>query len=224
MKHKNISKILIALTFLFLFNIKLIALNNITTEKAGYGIDENINTEKLSDKPVEISHSAEKDDMTGLTILNSDYYMVSKVTVSALSSLLIDLNSASEIFDRIIYSKDLTPENTIKYPHIQEVHASYKFLGIGTEYRYKVRVCFDIVSETEFAMRWELCDSMNSGLADLRGSWYLKELNIDGEAYTYLRSFASTKLERTPPGLLFFTRNFGEFEIRKTFKNLLSDL
>ncbi len=189
-----------------------------------YGIAEYSDVGNLLEKPVEISSFAEKDDLTGLTILNSDYYMISKVPVSALSSLLIDLDCASEIFDRIIYSKDFTPENTIKYYHIQEVHASYKFFGIGTEYRYKVKVCFDIVSETEFAMRWELYDPMDSGLADLRGSWYLKELNIDGEAYTYLRSFASTKLERTPPGLLFFTRNFGKFEIRKTFKNLLSYL
>lgn len=191
---------------------------------SGYGITGYSNIENLLQKPEKIATLAIKEEFSGLTVLNSDYHMLSDISVEELSSLLVDLDNASKLFDRIIYSKDLTQERSINYPHIQEVHTSYKFLGIGAEYKYKVRVYFDKVTSSEFAMRWELYDAMDSSLAALTGTWYLKEIYIEGRRYTYIRSYASTRISGQPPGILFFTRTFGEGEIKRTFRNLLNKL
>jgi len=212
------------LIFLFLpFTILLDAEETTIIPLSSYGIDEYTSISELCQRVVPIFTLTEKNKGSGFTLLESDYHFVSELPLPLLSRRLIDLDNAAKLFDRIIYSKDLTPKKSLKYPHIQEVHTSYKFFGIGTEYRYKVRVYFDIVSENEFAMRWELYDPMNSSINKIYGSWYLKTININGKSETYIRSFGATLLANAPRGILFFTRIFGKSEIERTFRNLLKE-
>jgi len=215
-------KIIAIILLLFSINPILKANENWGMSKFSYGVAEYKSTSELMERAVKISSLTKKDNGHGYALLQSDYHYISDITLEKLSSRLIDLDSASLVFDRIIYSKDLSSDNSIKYPHLQEVHTSYKFLGMGNEYRYKVRVYFDKNTETEFAMRWELYDPMDStGLYEVCGSWYLKNLVIDGKTLTYIRSYGITLLENPSMGVLFFTRHFGEYEIYRTFRNLL---
>lgn len=218
-KYRKIFVLTILIFFRFIPFLIAIEIPEIL--KFSYGVAEYKNESELQERAVKISGLTKKDNDSGYALLQSDYHFISDVTLEKLYSRLIDLDSASLVFDRIIYSKDLSSDKSLKYPHIQEVHTSYKFLGMGKEYRYKVRVYFDKVLDNKFAMRWELFDPMDSSLFKLYGSWYLEEIIVNGKTKTYIRSYGASLMLDPPVGVVFFAGNFGEFEISRTFSNLL---
>lgn len=220
-----LQKISIFLLFFIISSLHFtFADNEMVLNRDGYGILEYENIEDLLHNPKKITSQAIDDSSLLVTKLASDYHMLSDKPLYELSSFLMDLDKASDLFDRIEYSKDLTADKSIKYPHIQEIHTSYKFLGIGLQYKYKVRVYFDKVTSNEFAMRWKLVDVWEGSLASLTGTWYLREITINNKKYTYIRSSASTWINGSHPGILFLTRTFGEKEINRTFRNLLNGI
>ncbi len=129
---------------------------------------------------------------------------------------LTDNDGESDIYPRMVLSKDLTPERGPGEPHIQEVRTEFSFIGIGDSFQYRIEKLPLHLVDGAFIIVWRLTESLDGKFRELYGSWYLVPLPpaADGSPRTYLRNFVTTIFTDPIPGTAVTMKLFGTSDLR----------
>lgn len=176
----------------------------------------------LSATPRKISNSFEdwQEGGTKRVHLHTDYHALYPLPIESFIAVLIDLDNEESVFPNMTYTKDLTPNRGWEEPHYQEVVNSFKFLGIGEKYHYIVYRKPTWHSDGSFTSHWALVKSIDEKYNTLYGSWFLKEISLEGEPHTYVRNYVETELIDPPPLLKTIRSIFGKATVRRFFDSL----
>ncbi len=146
----------------------------------------------------------------------TDFHARFPFDIERIVPVFLDYENEASIYDRLNYTRDLSPEAGPFEGHFQEVKTSFKFLGIGTEQHYVLYKKAEWMSEDEFILKWSLADSIKGDFYMYYGSWYLKRLS-EG---TYLRNYATIGFIEPPRGIKMVYNLFLEREVVNFFEDI----
>ena len=149
----------------------------------------------------------------------TDFHAVFPFPLEEIIPVFTSFDEEHTVYDRIVYTKDLSPEASAMEPHFQEVKTAFRFLGIGTQQHYILYKVPERISEDEFIIKWNMTESVDGKFYKYYGSWYLKRLSPaegSSEPRTYIRNYATIGFIEPPRGLkmvynLFLGKEIGNF-------------
>lgn len=177
---------------------------------------------ELLDKPsvIESQISTEKKD--GVKILNalSDSHTIFDIPIYKLINLVLDLENEQNIFQRMYFTKDLNPSDSLWSPHLQEVKASFKFGIFVQDYNYIFYKIPELREDGSFLIKWNLYESIDGKFDYIFGSWYMKEVIFNGLTYTYIRNYTHYGIVDYPSYVMIAIK-LGQKKDSKAFINAL---
>lgn len=181
--------------------------------------------EKLTRQPEKITAKVEKseEEVEGSLYTLSDFHGVFPFPMEKLIPVFTEYENEHEIYTRMLYTKDLSPDKGPMEPHFQEVKTGFKFFGVGTEQHYILYKKPKRLSENEFLIKWNLAESVDGEFYLYYGSWYLRQLPpkaSDSTPRTYLRNYAVIGYVDPPKGIKLAYKLFLEREMRSFFKDV----
>jgi hypothetical protein len=155
-------------------------------------------------------------DNSGALFTLLDSHAVFALPPGPIIECLSDNDGESDIYPRMVLSKDLTPEKGPGEPHIQEVRTEFSFIGIGDSFQYRIEKLPLHLSDGAFIIVWRLTESLDGKFRELYGSWYAAPLTpaADGSPRTYLRNFVTTIFTDPIPGTSVTMKLFGTADLR----------
>ncbi len=182
------------------------------------------NLSSLSTTAQKVSDSFEEwqENGTDRVNLHTDYHAVFPLPIESFIAVLLDVENEDSVYPNMTYTKDLTPNRDWNQAHYQEVVNSFKFLGIGEKYHYIVYRVPTWYPDGSFTSHWALVKSIDGKYETLFGSWYVKEVSLNGEPHTYVRNFVETEMIDPPPFLKTVRNIFGKNTVRRFFESLYS--
>jgi len=153
---------------------------------------------QLINKPSAIKIRIFQNKIDDIPILNVlfDFHVVYKLPIDQLFSKVLNLNEEQKIFPRIIYSKDLNPEDGLWKPHFQEIKTQFTFSFYKENFNYIFYKIPIQNSDGSFLIKWNLYDSVDEKFLYNYGSWYMEEIIIDNQKYTYIRNYINYGMKK----------------------------
>jgi hypothetical protein len=152
--------------------------------------------------------------------LHTDYHALYPLAIESFIAVLLDLENEAKVYPNITYTNDLTPGRDWNEAHYQEVVNSFSFLGIGAKYHYIVHRVPTWHQDGTFTSHWALVHSIDNKYETLFGSWYVKEVHLNGRPHTYVRNYVETEMINPPPFLKTIRGIFGRTTVRRFFDSL----
>lgn len=146
---------------------------------------------ELLNKPTVIQSHIEQKKEDGVKTLDNlfDTHMVSDIPISKLIYLVLDLENEQNVFPRMIHTKDLNPLDPLYSPHFQKVASHFSFGRIAQNYNYIFYKIPELRGDGSFLIKWNLHESIDDKFDYIFGSWFMKEIYLDGGNYTYVRNY-----------------------------------
>ena len=159
---------------------------------------------KLLNKPNIIESHINPEEIDELKVLDTlfDIHAIFDIPISKLINLVVDLENEQNVFPGMIYTKDLNPSEPLWSPHLQEVKASFKLGILGQDYDYIFYKVPELRKDGSFLIKWNLYKSIDGKFDYSFGSWYMKEIIIQGRTYTYVRNYTHYGIVNYPPYVL----------------------
>jgi hypothetical protein len=176
--------------------------------------------DELSSEAEKISHtisSPEEANTEADLIAVSDYHALFPCPLEQVVPVFTAHGSEDEIYPRITFDRDLTPERGPLEPHFQVLKTSFTFLGIGATYHYILYRIPEYIDDDEFLITETLTASLDGSFSELYVSWYLREVVIDGTVHTYLRNRVKTGFIDPPAGTRAALQLFGGGDVKNFF-------
>lgn len=152
--------------------------------------------------------------------LHTDYHALYPLPIESFIAVLIDIENEDSVYPNMTYTKDLTPNRDWNEARYQEVVNSFSFLGIGEKYHYIVYRKPTWYPDGSFTSHWTLVKSVDEKYKTLYGSWFVKEVMLEGKPHTYVRNFVETEMIDPPPLLKTVRSIFGKATVRRFFDSL----
>ena len=178
---------------------------------------------KLLNNPTDIESHIEQivNNKTKLLDTLFDLHAILEIPIHSLTNNILDLENEQNVYPRMIFSKDLTPTKPLCSPHLQEVKTQFKMGRIEETYNYifyKVPVIND---DGSILIKWNLYNSIDGKFEFSYGSWFLKEIFIDGKKYTYVRNYVHYGMKNYPAYVLIGMKLGGRKDSKDFFKALM---
>jgi len=180
------------------------------------------NYKQLLNNPKEIDSHITPKLINGVKLLDTlfDFHEILDIPITKLINILIDLEHEQNIFPRMIYTKDLNPEDSLWEAHLQDVKTQFSFGGLKQDYHYIFYKIPILNKDGSFLIKWNLYKSIDKKFNFIYGSWYLKEMVIDNKTYTYVRNYIHYELNNVPPYVILAMHLGGRQGSKNFFKAL----
>ncbi len=145
------------------------------------------------------------DDNTAATVVTTETHALYPVDALAIVNALKDAETLVEIIPDLAIHETLCTGGPNMRKELQRTEFRVLFFTFGTE--YLIDVHYAINGPDEYGSYWGMYESLDGKLAYQYGSWYFKNVMIDGRQYTYVRHFIRTGVNSRVPGLRMIIRN-----------------
>ncbi len=177
---------------------------------------------KLLNRPAVIESYINPEIKDELKLLDTlfDIHAIFNIPISKLINPVVDLENEQNVFPRMIYTKDLNPSTSLWSPHLQEVKIQFRMGTIIQNYNYIFYKVPELREDGSFLIKWNLYKSIDGKFDYSFGSWYMKEIIIQGRTYTYVRNYTHYGIVNYPPYVLLGLKFGGKNGNKSFFKAL----
>lgn len=146
-----------------------------------------------------------RDDDTAATVVTTETHALYPVDALAIVNVLKDNETLVGILPDLVIHETLCASGSDMRKERQRTEFRVLFFTFGTE--YLIDVLYAINGPEEYGSYWGMYESLDGKLAYQYGSWYFRNVSIDGRQYTYVRHFIRTGVNSRVPGLRMIIRS-----------------
>lgn len=142
------------------------------------------------------------------TIATTETHALYPIAAEAMVDVLQDATALPAIIPDLARHETICRNGPNMIKQIQRTEFNFLIFTFGTEYRIDVRYALN--GPVEYGSYWGMYESVDGKLASQFGSWYFRNIEIDGSPYTYVRHFTQNGVTSRLPGLrMVIKRNAG---------------
>ena len=139
------------------------------------------------------------DDDPAATVATTEAHVLYPIRAEALAETLNDAESLTRFIPDLVIHETLCRNGPHMIKQLQRTEFHVLFFTFGTE--YLIDVHYVINGPEEYGSYWGMYESLDGKLAYQYGSWYFRNVVIDGRQYAYVRHFTMNGLNSRIPGL-----------------------
>jgi hypothetical protein len=133
------------------------------------------------------------------TIATTDTHVLYPIEAQSIVATLNDAESLTGFIPDLAIHETLCRNGPDMVKQFQRTEFNVLFFTFGTE--YLIDVHFALNGPQEYGTYWGMYESVDGKLAYQYGSWYFKNVVIDGRQYAYVRHFTTSGVNSRIPGL-----------------------
>jgi len=133
------------------------------------------------------------------TVATTETHALYPIAAEAMVETLKDAEALTDFIPDLAIHETICGDGQDLIKQFQRTEFNVLFLTFGTE--YLIDVYYAINGPEEFGSYWGMYESLDGKLAYQYGSWYFKNVVIDGRQYTYVRHFTTNGVNTRIPGL-----------------------
>lgn len=173
----------------------------------------------LQGEPRELTYELLEENLPPGVVLISvaEYDGLFDVDLEQLSRVITDFDNYEDFVPRATRSNGLLLTQGGEGPDswLQELTLSFRVLFFGETYDYILRLDeIDLDRAGSYGLEYRLERSLDGKFQGVHGSWYLQEMQIAGEQFTYVRNWNKTEFAEDSFGLDTALRWFGPRDVR----------
>ncbi len=152
-----------------------------------------------------------------------DVHAVYPVPLAVLRDTLTDFAAHPGFMPRVAESR---AEQLSEDPAVweQRVRLVFRVLVFSSEYDFTMTITdTELAQRGQFGLHYQMDESHDSRLHDVIGSWYMREVEVNGQPHTYLRYFNSIHFAQDQFGLRLGLRNQGARDMQNTMNALYEE-
>ncbi len=154
-----------------------------------------------------------------------DYHAIYPVSLDLYAEALMDLNGQQRMQPRVSGSRVIC-SNTDSRPHYHRMRMTVRIKFLFFKSRYDS--VYNIFVHTpdpvdEYRQEMTLYESLDGKLVSSQGSWYLKEVEVDGRKATYVRYYYETGFTSSSGGLRFVLERFSKRQVSETMDSFYQE-
>ena len=186
-------------------------------------IHDNTDVQSLLENPTAIDWEVDTSpDPPATTAALGDMHAVYPVRAHDFWQVVRDYNNYTDFAPRVEQSRaDRVGDDPPRFEHRLEL--SFRVLGFGADYEYYLDVVEPALEDGEFAMTYELSRSLDGKLHDVTGSWYISEIQVDGEPHTYARYVNRIYFAEDQFGMRMALRSLGRRDLINTMNAMYEE-
>ncbi|TVR30469.1 MAG: hypothetical protein EA404_12470 [Spirochaetaceae bacterium] len=152
-----------------------------------------------------------------------DVHAVYPVALAVLRDTLIDFAAHPDFMPRVAESRAVQlSEDPAVWE--QRVRLVFRVLIFSSEYDFTMTVSdAQLAQRGQFGLYYQMDESLDNRLHNVIGSWYMREVEVNGQPHTYLRYFNSIHFARDQFGLRLALRNQGARDMQNTMNALYEE-
>lgn len=150
----------------------------------------------------------------------TDFHAVYPLKIERFIPIFLEHENEDVVFPGMNFTRDLSKNLPPTEPHFQEVLIAFGFLSIEVEYHYIVYRVPTWYPDGSFSLHWALVHSFGGDHAKLFGSWYVKPVEKNGKAATYVRNYVQTEMINPPLFTKSLVNLLGQSNVRDYFDAL----
>jgi len=225
--------IIITLTLILLVTVhsplfaKCTPENSVKPENAiRFSVHDSSEFETLYESPKTISFQVFEKTVKGESRLfaKGDYHAVYPIKMKYIQRIMENIDGQENFQKSIAESKVICSDtNTQSAYYKQKLKTQFGFLFFKAQYHNIINLYVPKNQDKDtYGMWFTLEKSLDNKMMQSRGSWFLKEVEVNGKACTYIRYFLYNGFEEETFGLRGALKNFSEGEVKKTLDNIYS--
>ncbi len=178
-------------------------------------------------RPRAITDRAYKDFSSGEehVVGEVDYHAVYPVDLKYYADALMNLDGQKRIQPRVVGSSVLcSNERIVPNYYRMRMTVQIKFLFFHSTYESLFNIYIHTPSpESEYRQVMTLYESLDEKLVVSRGTWFLKEIEVDGRTATYVRYYYKNGFTSDAGGLKMVLKRFSKRQVRQTMNNFYKE-
>ena len=177
--------------------------------------------EDLLFQPKAIQYEIDSWHQDGWKVIRSesDMHAIYPHPVSYFLDELLNFENTKNNFPRVVESRVEYASDDRFGLHTLFAHIDIKVLGFGADYTYVTNNWTERHNDG-YLQRFNLNRCPDGTLYELLGSWYLQEIEYQGQQYTYIRNYAVIGIRKGDLPTELAMRAFGAWQLRRVFGNI----
>lgn len=133
------------------------------------------------------------------TVTTTETHVLYPIRAKSMAETLMDAEALTEFIPDLAIHETLCRNGSDMIKQFQRTEFNVLFFTFGTE--YLIDLYYALNGPEEYGSYWGMYESLDGKLAYLFGSWYFKDVVIDGRQYAYVRHFITNGVKPRIPGL-----------------------
>ena len=150
----------------------------------------------------------------------TDFHAVFPVPIETVLHHLLDYDGIKDTYPRVRDSYVVDAEKEPFGRHTVRTYLGIKVLGFGETYTYITNNWVEPQGDKSYIQKYNLEESVDDKLYEMLGNWYIEEVVLGGNRYTYVRQYTIIGIQRGSLAMELAMKAFGSLSLRQQFRQL----